>query len=783
MAGRTMDVSVLVRLVDRITGPLGAIQRKFAQFAAIGQRIGILGAAVAALSFMAPIQSAARFDQQLRDNAVTVGEWGAAAEAYIQRVGAAMSDLALKVGISSEALTSALSTLMASGMDDALAERLMGTIARVSKAASAVPDDVAKVAFALSNTLKISAEDMELAFAKLITAGKLGRFEFRDMARELPELTAQFQKFKLYGMEAVETIGASLQVAMFGTDDTRAAANNFKNFLSKLLSPDAIKNFKEFGVDILGVMQSAAAQGINPIEAAIQKVLKLTGIGQKEALAIFQSKKGQGMTDAEAAKAAVEQIVAIAGSGKLSKIFGDMQVLDFLLPMLANIDAYKKFKEEIKNAGLDVIAQDYATQWAGISTQLAITGEIGTQAINRIGLAFAKNLPWINELGIAALAWVREVDAQYPGVIDQVLAIGGAFLAAVAGLAIMVPVLTVLSAAFGVLAGVIGFVLSPIGLLVAALAGLAYLIYSEWDEFAPYFQDMWAMVTGAFDAGVAMVKALFAGDWAGAQAAGAQVLTALGDLGNTVLDVLSMALSPVMATIDEKLGGIPSKLVSIGSGIGTALGAAWDVLATRWGPGMEAAARSAIDWATGLPGQIVSAFGGDGGAVSKWFADLGPRALAALSQTIDDLAGAGDAEWAALGTRLGNAIADSVEKAVDGLASFFSGLPSRIMGWIGSIDIGSLIKWPSLPSWLGGEGEAPKTPGNDNKPPPAPASGMPGGGRYGRFAPASSVAGNAQVGGQIVVSAAPGSQVESVKSSNPAVPLKRSDNGRVVGRV
>ena len=53
MAGRTMDVSVLVRLVDRVTGPLGALQRRFAQFAALGQRIGILGAAVAAISFMA----------------------------------------------------------------------------------------------------------------------------------------------------------------------------------------------------------------------------------------------------------------------------------------------------------------------------------------------------------------------------------------------------------------------------------------------------------------------------------------------------------------------------------------------------------------------------------------------------------------------------------------------------------------------------------------------------------------------------------------------------------
>lgn len=766
MAGRTMDVSVLVRLVDRITGPLGAIQRKFAQFAAIGQRIGILGAAVAALSFMGPITSAAQFDQSLRDIVVTANYVGDAAEKRIAALSGTVSQLALQVGIASSSLVDAGGLLIAAGMDEALAERMLTPIARVSKAASALPNDVAKVAFALNNSLRIPVEQSELALAKLVTAGKLGRFEFRDMAREIPELAAQFQKFGITGMEAVETIGASLQVAMFGTDNTQAAANNFKNFLSKLLSPETRKKFEDMGVDIAGVMQNAAARGINPIEAAIEKIVTLTGLSSEKLNGIFQANKAKGMTDAEATAAALEQIKKIAGAEKLGQLFGDMQVLDFLLPMLANIDAYKKFKEEIKNAGLDVIAQDYATQWAGISTQLAITGEIGTQAINRIGLAFAKNLPWINELGIAALAWVREVDAQYPGVIDQVLAIGGAFLAAVAGLAIMVPVLTVLSAAFGVLAGVIGFVLSPIGLLVAALAGLAYLIYSDWDEFAPYFADMWNMVTAAFDAGVAMVKALFAGDWAGAQAAGAQMLASLGDLGNTVLDVLSRALGPVMTVLDEALGGVPGKLVAIGAGVATMLGSMVGTIWTRLAGMFEGEPSPVIAW-------LISGLG-----------DLASKIGEYVMRAIDYLAGLDASAWSGLGERLGNALVDSLKRVIDGMAAFWIDLPTKIIGWIGSIDIGSLIK---MPSWFGGGGDAPAggTPpaGNDNKSPPAPAGVLPGGGRYGQFAPASSVAGNAQVGGQIVVSAAPGSQVESVKSSNPAVPLKRSDNGRVVGRV
>ncbi|GLK85683.1 phage tail tape measure protein [Ancylobacter defluvii] len=788
MAGRTMDVSVLVRLVDHLTAPLTALQRKFAQFAQLGQRIGILGAAAAAISFAAPIASAAAFDQVLRDIVVTAGLSGNAAEARIRSLAGTYSELALQVGIASSDLAKAGGLLIASGMDDALVNKLMPTIGRVSKAASALPDDVAKVGFALTNSLGVPAEQVELALAKLVTAGKLGRFEFRDMAKELPELAAQFTKFKINGMEAVETLGASLQIAMFGTDNTSAAANNFKNYLSKVLSPDAVKNFKDFGVDILGVMQNAAAKGINPVEASIQKVMKLTGVSQKQALDFFKQHKKEGMSDAQAATAAVEQIRALGGSGKLSQIFGDMQVLDFLLPMLANIEKYQEFKKEIQNAGLDVIAKDFQTQWEGLQTQVGIGEEIMTQAARRVGNAFGANVPILNQWGIAALGWVQQIDAAYPGVIDTVLGVAGAFLVLVAGLAVLVPVMSVLSAAFGVLASIVGFVLSPIGLVVAALAGLAYLIYADWENFAPFFQEIWGKVQEFGSAFVDTFKALFRGDWAGVDAGLSKMKAAFTGAGPAVLGIIRRLGSQLLAMADQAFGGVPSKLVKIVRGIGLMVGAAWTALSERWGPGLASAAQSVIDWATGLPGSIVNALGGDGGAVSKWFSDLGPRALAALNKVIDDLSNMSDADWIALGTNVGNAIADGLKAAVDGLASFFSGLPGKILSWIGTINLGGIIRWPTLPGGLGGGGANDNTPqipqtdpmGNPTGPVDrqgfAPAA---GGNRFAAAVPG----GRAQIGGQIVVSAAPGSQIERAESSNADVPMKVANNGRMVGRV
>ncbi|WP_323034523.1 phage tail tape measure protein [Pararhodobacter sp.] len=812
MAGRTMDLSILVRLVDRITGPLGALQRRFAQFAALGQRIGILGAAAAAISFAAPIASAAAFDQALRDIVVTADYGGTAAERRIRELASSVSKLALEVGIASNDLLKAQGLLIAAGAEETLVDKLMPTIGRVAKASSAVPEDVAKVTFALSNSLKISAGEMEIALAKLVTAGKLGRFEFRDMAKELPELASQFAKFRVTGLEAVETIGASLQVAMFGTDNTSAAANNFKNFLSKLLSPEVVKNFeKKAGVDILGVMQDASAKGLNPIESAIQKIMQVTGVSTEKAMDIFRARKGEGMTDAEAAAAAVEQIKAIAGSGKLSQIFGDMQVLDFLLPMLANIEKYKEFKQAISEAGLDVIAKDFATQFEGLQTQLAITEEIGTQMANRIGIAFGQNLPWINAFGTTLLQWVHQLDQDFPGMVDTIVSGFGAFLALVAGLALTGPVFTVLSAAFGALAAVIALVLSPLGLLLAALAAIAYLIYQDWEGFAPFFSELWEGVKTSFSGLIEFFQALFAGDWAGMEAGLAKAQAGLSRAGQALVRIAARLLpmignalraggAALLGWLDNLFGGWPSKIAGVVRGIGIAIGSAFGVIGGQ-----------VYAWGKGLLDRILGAFGTNPAALTAKGAELinglwnGAKSVASsvlqwagnwAGNLINELSSWKDEDWAKIGTDIGNKISNSVKEAINSLVDWFAGLPGRILGAIGSIDLSGIIKMPSLPAWMGGSPAAPAA-ANENTPgasaPAAPVSGpasAPAPQKQGfapvagpKFASAAAVSGKTDIGGRIIVAAAPGSEVRQVETTNKAVPLQKADNGRVVGRV
>ncbi|ABS69708.1 phage tail tape measure protein, TP901 family [Xanthobacter versatilis] len=551
MSGKTLDVSILVRLVDRVTGPLSVLQRKFAGLAQLSQRIGILGAAVAGISFAVPLASAAAYDQQLRDMAVTAGEFGQGAERMIRKVGRDMEQLALKTGIASKALADARGVLVSGGFDNGLVTDLMPTIGRVSKAASADPIDTAKTAGALAGPLKIAAADMEQSLAMLVVAGKLGAFEFKNMAKELPGLAAQMNNLGVTGKEAVASLGAGLQIAMKATDSPATAANNMKNFLAKLNAPETVKNFEEAGVNLPAVKADAVAKGINPVEAVIQKLMDLTKVPQKEIDAIYKRSKDAGKTDVEAAedvKSRIEQ--ALAGS-KVGKLFGDMQALDFITPMRIYTQLYKQYTEAIKAADVGVIGRDSETQLAGLDSALKETAEISEQAGRRIGDGFAPVLLQVNKGLKAALGWMREVDEAYPSLIDYTLLGVGAFLALVVALAALGPAFAIISAGFGVLL----LLWSPIGAAIMGIAALAVLVWANWSTVGPMFARMWEGIKTVFSGFVEWVAGIFTLDSKRAADGVRTMFEGLATIAGGLWDLVKVSWTGFVAWIDGWTAG------------------------------------------------------------------------------------------------------------------------------------------------------------------------------------------------------------------------------------
>ncbi|MDD9910182.1 MAG: phage tail tape measure protein [Ahrensia sp.] len=509
MSARAMALDIMVRMRDRFRGPLRGIMSGLDRLSAVARRVGAVGAVVGAVSFAGPAQEAAAFDQTIRDMGVTASMTRDRIEELIQSSAGLYEDIAFDAGQSSVDTAGVAQQLVADGLDKDLADRLLKPIADTATAANAQMSDIGRVAFSLADVLGIEPEGMTSALAKLVVAGKQGRFELREMAKHFPSLTTQAAKFGVVGEEAVAMLASSLQIAMKGAADPSQAANNFRNFLSKALAPDTIKRFKDAGVDIAGVMRDATTRGINPIEALIAKTQDLTGVSSKVVAGYMEEAKARGLEGADALEEVKRQLEGIGAAEKLSTLFGDQQVLDFLLPMLANIEEYKRIKAEVLAADEEVIARDRETQLAGPMRQWAQLRELATQTQRDIGESFNAWLPTLLNGAVQLRDLARELEDAFPGLKQKVLQFGaGAVLLAV-GLGALGLVLPAVTAGASALAAAFALAFSWVGVVIALLATGAYAIYRNWDRIGPYFEALWSGVKQIFAQGWTAIKDTF----------------------------------------------------------------------------------------------------------------------------------------------------------------------------------------------------------------------------------------------------------------------------------
>jgi len=219
-----------------------------------------------------------------------------------------------------------LSVLVASGLDPMKSLDYMNVIGKTATAAQAEIVDISKTAFAVTDNLKVNVNDLGKTMDILAQAGKEGRFELKDMASAFPSLTAGASMLGMRGVPAVAALGSALQVAMKGAGSAPEAANNLENFIQKVTSPLAVKNFQEaFGIDLKKVLIKAANEGKDPILEVIQ-IMKTASKGD-----MF----------------------------KISEVFQDKQVLNFLKPMIQNLEEYKRIKESALSAE-GIMDKDYS---------------------------------------------------------------------------------------------------------------------------------------------------------------------------------------------------------------------------------------------------------------------------------------------------------------------------------------------------------------------------------------------------------------------------------------
>src|SRR5574344_1067101 len=202
-----------------------------------------------------------------------------------------------------------LNVLVASGIAPEKALDYMNVIGRTATQAEIV--DISKTAFAVTDNLKVNVDDLAKTMDILAQAGKEGRFELKDMSAAFPSLTAGASMLGMRGVPAVAELGAALQVAMKGAGSAAEAATNFESFLQAITSPMAVNRFKElYGVDLPQFLNRVIAENKDPIEEMVMLINHLTD-GD-----VF----------------------------KVSEIFRNKTDLNFLKPMMQNLDEYRRIK-------------------------------------------------------------------------------------------------------------------------------------------------------------------------------------------------------------------------------------------------------------------------------------------------------------------------------------------------------------------------------------------------------------------------------------------------------
>lgn len=595
MSGRSMTLDVLVRLRDNLSGPLRRLRGSLQGITDFTRRIGVLSGAIAAISFMGPIQEAAAFQQQLLDIAGTADLSGRAAFAFVDEMQGRYEDLAVRIGQHSQTIAEGAGQMIAAGLSRELIDGSIKDIGEAATAANAQFSDMAQVATSMMKTLDVPAAEIRDALGGLVIGGKEGAFELKDMAAHFPKLTSQVAKFGVKGREAVDFLASALQIARMGTSDPATAANNLNNFLSKALAPLTKKKFAEMGVDIQAVMLDAVAKGINPIEAMLQKIGKLTGSDGNTIAKYMGEAKKRGLEGAEALAYLREQLEAIGAAGKISELFQDQQVLDFLIPFMANVEEYKRIKDRVAAATGQAIDADFDTQMQGINRQLTILREIGVQSVRQVGLAFGAWLPTINEWLLAGLTWVREFDKRTGGWMKTALmaAAGGVLLATALGALTLA--LPIVGAGFGALAAAAGLLLSPIGLLIGAIGAGAVYVWKNWDRYGPRLKRLWSDTAEGGRRLVSTGRRMWSELRAGASSFGSRFIASLGDVRGswrTFVSNLSTAGSELKA-IFKDIGDVLAR----GSG-DAGLDAGW--LGSILGAGANAGLNQVKGFATDL---------------------------------------------------------------------------------------------------------------------------------------------------------------------------------------
>ncbi len=328
-----------------------------------------------------PATISANYQAIVRDMAIKAGIAGTAREAQI---GEQIAQSALASGMGRNELAQAINQLVGGGMDLDRASTFAPLLAKFAVGQGAGSVDTARMIGALEQNAKITdPAQMQQALEAIAYLGKEGSFESSDMARWFPELLAEMQKIGITGQDSVNQLGAMLQVQMKVSGSPDQAANNLKNWFSKIGSPETQRRYADAGIDYTAMMQEAIGKGWSTMESSFvvaRAYIEKSDPARAQQLSAAAQTIGQ-ERDPTKQQAMLQAFEATMKTGDL---FADMQVKAALTAYLQNADLYQRLKQNAAQASGE-IEQDLIARRESSKQIWAEVGQAWDEALRRIG--------------------------------------------------------------------------------------------------------------------------------------------------------------------------------------------------------------------------------------------------------------------------------------------------------------------------------------------------------------------------------------------------------------
>jgi TP901 family phage tail tape measure protein len=539
-----------------------------------------VGAAGIGVALAGSVRTAARFESVLAD----IGKTANVGDVELKKLSGQILQLSGRniTNLAPEKLAAGIQDLVAQGLElnDAVAS--MEALGRVATATNSDLLDVTKTGFQLQNALKIRPTELKATFDALAFAGKQGAFELKDMAQFMPTIAAAAGTMGIEGKKGAVALAAMMQMVRKDAPDAGQAATRMTDAMLKMTAPDAVKNFSKFGVNIEQVLKDAKAKGINPMEAAIAELQRVTG-GD-----VF----------------------------KLSQIFGDKEAKLGLMSLMKYRKEYEKLKADAGGqTAAGTVDKDYQRSLKTFQGTLTSFQNSAQRLGIAVGNALLPPLTRLAEIITPLAEGFANFAASNPRIATGIVLIGGAL----AGLVLALPVIAGVVTAIGTLKTALVAV-NLGGLIAGWLPAIAGLGTAIWTASLPLLP--WVALIAGIGVGIyALVKnwdavkaaALSAwksiGDkaiaiWEGTKREWGQWTSWFGDLFNKALGIIRAWGPKVLAVMFP----VPALIINLftNAGIG-------QKIITSIIDGLKARAGALFSWIGSAVSRIGSMINGGGG--------------------------------------------------------------------------------------------------------------------------------------------------------------------------